>query len=201
MTAPGFPAAAHEALGDAQLRHNLRHATTRIRAKRAAVVSELPDWEELREAGAAIKDRALATLPEQLERLEAAVQEAGGVVHWARDGAGANSIVAGIAHAARRTRADQGQVARHRRDRLERRARRRGDRRGGDRPRGADRAARERQPVAHPRACDPQKPRRRSARCSSGRSRRARSSAPTRARSPRPRESTSARSSSPPRLP
>jgi L-lactate dehydrogenase complex protein LldF len=94
----GFPTAAREALGDAQLRHNLRHATTTIRAKRAAVVSELTDWEELREAGAAIKERALATLPEQLERLEAAVQRAGGTVHWARDAAEANAIVAGIAH-------------------------------------------------------------------------------------------------------
>ena len=103
MTARGFPANAREALGDAQLRHNLRHATTAIRAKRAAVVAELPDWEELREAGAAIKARALATLPEQLERLEAAVQHAGGTVHWARDGGEANAIVAGIAsrHGAR----------------------------------------------------------------------------------------------------
>jgi L-lactate dehydrogenase complex protein LldF len=96
--ASGFPARAREALGDAQLRHNLRHATTTIRAKRAAVVEELPDWEELREAGAAIKDRALATLPEQLERLEAAVERAGGTVHWARDAAEANGIVAAIAH-------------------------------------------------------------------------------------------------------
>src|SRR5262249_48927352 len=60
-------------------------------------VSELPDWSALRDAGAAIKARAMATLPEQLERLEASVQRAGGVVHWARDGAEANAIVAGIA--------------------------------------------------------------------------------------------------------
>jgi L-lactate dehydrogenase complex protein LldF len=93
----GFPAAAREALADSQLRHNLRHATTTIRAKRNAVVAELPDWEELREAGAAIKDRALATLPEQLERFEAAVEGAGGTVHWARDANEANQIVAGIA--------------------------------------------------------------------------------------------------------
>ena len=45
----------------------------------------------------------MATLPEQLERLEASVQRAGGVVHWARDAAEANAIVAGIAkdHGAR----------------------------------------------------------------------------------------------------
>jgi L-lactate dehydrogenase complex protein LldF len=98
-----FPEAARRALADAQLRRNLGKATTTIRAKRAGVVAELDDWEELRDAGAAIKARALATLPEQLERLEASVTRAGGVVHWARDGAEANAIVAGIArdHGAR----------------------------------------------------------------------------------------------------
>jgi L-lactate dehydrogenase complex protein LldF len=99
----GFPEAARAALGNAQLRRNLGKATTTIRAKRANVVSELPDWEALRDAGAAIKARAMATLPEQLERLEAAVTRAGGHVHWARDAAEANATVASIArgHGAR----------------------------------------------------------------------------------------------------
>jgi L-lactate dehydrogenase complex protein LldF len=95
----GFPAAAHETLQNAQLRRNLGKATTAIRVKRARVVAELPDWEALRDAGAAIKARAMATLPEQLERLEASVTRAGGVVHWARDGAEANAIVASVARA------------------------------------------------------------------------------------------------------
>ena len=88
-----------QALRDSQLRRNLRKATTTIRAKRAAVVGELPDWQELREAGRAIKDRTLSDLGPLLERLESAVGDAGGVVHWARDGDEACSIVAGIAHA------------------------------------------------------------------------------------------------------
>ena len=96
MTA-GFPAAARTALADAQLRRNLGKATTAIRVKRANAVAELDDWEALRDAGAAIKARAMATLPELLERLEASVTRAGGVVHWARDGAEANAIIAGIA--------------------------------------------------------------------------------------------------------
>ena len=58
-------------------------------------MAELPDWEALRDAGAAIKARAMATLPEQLERLEARVTAAGGDVHWARDAAEANALVAG----------------------------------------------------------------------------------------------------------
>src|SRR3954452_5688787 len=94
-----FPVAARRALADSQLRTNLGKATSTIRAKRAGVVAEVDDWEALREAGAAIKARAMATLPEQLERLEAAVTAAGGVVHWARDAAEANRIVAGIARA------------------------------------------------------------------------------------------------------
>ena len=80
-------------------------------------MAELPDWEALRDAGEAIKAHAMATLPEQLERLEAAVTRAGGVVHWARDGAEANAIVASIATRARHRRGHQGQVARDGRDR------------------------------------------------------------------------------------
>ncbi len=98
MKATGFPASARAQLGNAQQRRNLGKATGTIRAKRAAVVDELPDWQALRDAGSATKARAMATLPAQLERLEAAVTAAGGTVHWARDAAEANAIVAGIAH-------------------------------------------------------------------------------------------------------
>ena len=97
MSRDGFPAAAKLALVDAQMRRNVGAATTTIRAKRAAVVAEVPDWQELRDAGAAIKARAIATLPEQLERLDTEVAAAGGVVHWARDATEANAIVARIA--------------------------------------------------------------------------------------------------------
>jgi L-lactate dehydrogenase complex protein LldF len=95
----GFPRAARAALGDSQLRRNLGHATTTIRDKRARVVGEVPDWEALRDAGAEIKDRALRHLDVHLERLEEAVQRAGGTVHWARDGAEAAAVVAEVARA------------------------------------------------------------------------------------------------------
>ena len=94
--AESFAHAAPEALANAQLRSNLRAATTSIRARRAGVVAEVADWEELREAGAAIKDDALGRLAEQLVELEQAVLHAGGVVHWARDAAEANEIVTGL---------------------------------------------------------------------------------------------------------
>jgi L-lactate utilization protein LutB len=67
---PAFPAAAREALADTQLRHNLAHATHTIRDKRAKVVAEVEDWEELRLAGALAKDAALLDLEHQLVRLE-----------------------------------------------------------------------------------------------------------------------------------
>ena len=93
---PPFPKAAREALQDGQLRTNLRRATTTIREKRARVVEERDDWEELRLAGAAIKDEVMRDLPALLEQLESNVAAAGGVVHWARDAAEANAIVARI---------------------------------------------------------------------------------------------------------
>ena len=68
-----FQSAAKVSLADAQLRRNIGKATTLIRAKRERAVAELPDWEALRDAGEAIKAHTMATLPEQLERLEAAV--------------------------------------------------------------------------------------------------------------------------------
>jgi L-lactate dehydrogenase complex protein LldF len=97
---PPFPEAARAALADGQLRANLGRATKTIRTKRAAVVAERGDWEELRLAGAALKDEVLRDLPALLERFEARVTAAGGTVHWARDAAEANAIVAAIARAA-----------------------------------------------------------------------------------------------------
>ncbi len=94
---PPFPEAAARALGDTQLRQNLAHATGTIRAKRAKVVGEVGEWEELRLAGAAIKDNMLRRLDEHLVELETSLTARGAVVHWARDAAEACDIVAEIA--------------------------------------------------------------------------------------------------------
>ncbi|HYO32704.1 MAG TPA: lactate utilization protein B [Nocardioidaceae bacterium] len=93
---PAFPEAARAALADTQLRRNLAHATTTIRAKRAAVVGEVDNWEELRLAGAAIKDDVLVHLDEYLVELEQSLQAQGAVVHWARDATEACALVADI---------------------------------------------------------------------------------------------------------
>ena len=94
---PTFEESAKESLDDAQLRRNLGKATQTIRRKRTVAVEEMPDWEELREAGRALKERVLRHLDEYLLQLEESVTRAGGKVHWARDADEANRVVAGIA--------------------------------------------------------------------------------------------------------
>jgi L-lactate dehydrogenase complex protein LldF len=94
-----FPDAARDALRDGQLRANLGHATSTIRAKRAAVVGEVPDWAQLREAGRALKAATMARLDEHLLALEEQVTARGGTVHWARDANEANEIVTRLVRA------------------------------------------------------------------------------------------------------
>jgi L-lactate dehydrogenase complex protein LldF len=94
--APTFPIAAHDNLANTQLRHNVRNATEIIRNRRNTMVAELSDWEELREAGRAIKAHTLRHLDSYLEEFERNVIQAGGHVHWARDADEANQIVLDI---------------------------------------------------------------------------------------------------------
>jgi L-lactate dehydrogenase complex protein LldF len=94
-----FRAAARAALANPQLRRNLAVATRTIRERRAEVVGERPDWEDLREAGRALKRRVLRHLDEHLVQFEAAVESAGGTVHWARDGEEAGALIAGLVQA------------------------------------------------------------------------------------------------------
>jgi L-lactate dehydrogenase complex protein LldF len=91
-----FPTAARGALRDTQLRRNLALATGTIRRRRAQVVGERADWEELREAGRTLKRRVLRHLDDYLVQFEAAVTAAGGHVHWARDAEEAGRVVAEI---------------------------------------------------------------------------------------------------------
>ncbi len=94
--AEDFPVAAKKLLQNTQLRDNLRHATDVIRGKRAKVVEELPDWEELRSAAHEVKEHALRHLGFYLEQFEQKCVQAGGQVHWARDAGEANRIITGI---------------------------------------------------------------------------------------------------------
>jgi len=88
--------AARSVMGDTQLRKNVRHATDVIQAKRARVVNEMPDWQELREAGKQIRQHTMENLDFYLEEFERNCTKAGGVVHWARDAAEARQIIVGL---------------------------------------------------------------------------------------------------------
>ncbi|MEV6118779.1 LutB/LldF family L-lactate oxidation iron-sulfur protein [Streptomyces sp. NPDC052109] len=90
---PKFPTAAESATRDEQLRANVRRATHTIRAKRAVLAAERPDWQDLRDSAAALKDEVLHHLDTYLEQLEANVTAAGGTVHWAENADEANRIV------------------------------------------------------------------------------------------------------------
>ena len=94
--ARAFPVAAKEALGNAQMRRNVHHATDVIRGKRALRVEEMPDWEQLRETASAIKQHTLAHLDFYLEEFARNCERAGGKVHWARDADEANAIAVKI---------------------------------------------------------------------------------------------------------
>ncbi|MGH9583941.1 MAG: LUD domain-containing protein, partial [Bryobacteraceae bacterium] len=97
--APDFAQAAKSLVANTHIRHNVRHATDVIRAKRAKVVAEVPEWEQLRESGRQIKEHTLRYLVAYLEQFESAVVRAGGQVHWARDADEANRIIVDIIRA------------------------------------------------------------------------------------------------------
>ena len=100
---PPFPENARRAVNDAQLRRNIRNATTTIRKRRQSVVDETPDWQQLRAAGAAIKDEVLLHLDQYLGQFEAAATSRGAHVHWARDADEANALVASLVKATGQT--------------------------------------------------------------------------------------------------
>jgi L-lactate dehydrogenase complex protein LldF len=90
---PPFPDAAKTQLAKAEQRATLSRVTHQIRDKRAFVVDERDDWQELRLAGEAIKNRTLRHLDTYLVQAEAALTAAGVNVHWAVDADHANRII------------------------------------------------------------------------------------------------------------
>ncbi len=127
---PDFPENAKSAVDDSQLRRNVRKATATIRERRAGLVAETPDWQELREAGAAIKDDVLHHLDAYLEEFERNATGRGAHVHWARDATEACAIVTDLVKATGARRGHQGQVDGH----------------PGDRPREVPRKRRDHRP-------------------------------------------------------
>ena len=91
--APPFPQAVLPVLRNPQLRKNVAHAIDVIQAKRASLVAEKTDWQELRSAASAIRTHALENLGTYLEQFETRCTAAGGTVHWAADAAQARQII------------------------------------------------------------------------------------------------------------
>jgi L-lactate dehydrogenase complex protein LldF len=91
-----FPEAARDLLQNSQTRKNVQHATNVIQAKRNKVVAELPDWEDLREAGAQIRAHTLRHLDHYLTLFEENCTRAGGHVHWASNADDARRIILGL---------------------------------------------------------------------------------------------------------
>lgn len=75
----------------------VQQATSRFVSGRAARVAELPQWEQLRQAGSDIRMHTIEHMDVYLARLEERVTAAGGTVHWAETAEEARGIVIQIA--------------------------------------------------------------------------------------------------------
>ncbi|GBC61145.1 iron-sulfur cluster-binding protein [Desulfonema ishimotonii] len=85
-----------DALGNSQLRKNLKFAMTALAEKRRAIFTDKARFEEMRTTVNAIRKRSLSKLPELLDRLEKKCTENGIIVHWAETTAEANDTVLSI---------------------------------------------------------------------------------------------------------
>ncbi|ABC22213.1 iron-sulfur cluster binding protein [Rhodospirillum rubrum F11] len=100
-TAPlAFTGKARVALNDPRLRANFRRAMDGLMSKRAAQFADADEWRTLRARGAEARARALAKLPDLLERLERRCAENAITVHWAETTGQANAIVLDLLTAA-----------------------------------------------------------------------------------------------------
>ena len=94
-----FKAASGQAIRDETLRRALRQVGGGFNDARLDAIEEVGEdvWESWREEARRIKIHALDNLDYYLELLHERVTQAGGQVHFARDAAQANEIVAEIA--------------------------------------------------------------------------------------------------------
>src|SRR3989440_9859298 len=99
-TSHSFPANARAGLADPILQQALGLARTGFPQRRLEAIARLPEFEELREEGRAIKDHVLAYLDFYLELYEQNVTAAGGRVHWARTAEEARAAILDICRAA-----------------------------------------------------------------------------------------------------
>jgi L-lactate dehydrogenase complex protein LldF len=92
-----FKARAHEKMNDAQLQANLAKMQGKFVGKRRAAITELDDFEGTRDAGRAIRQRALDDLDVWLAMFEENATRRGAKVLWAETPADVNALVIEIA--------------------------------------------------------------------------------------------------------
>src|SRR5688572_8035014 len=97
ITSMHFKARAGEKLADVKLQAALKKLQTNFVRGRADRVAELDNFEAIREAGAAIRERALENLDFHLAEFERNATASGAVVHWAETAEDVNRIVCEIA--------------------------------------------------------------------------------------------------------
>lgn len=95
-TGQDFQQASHQALSDFALQTALARAKSGFIDKRLRAVSAMPEFEDLCEQAAHIKDHALEHLDFYLEQYEQKVVDSGGKVHWAQDSDAACKIIVQI---------------------------------------------------------------------------------------------------------
>ncbi len=86
-----------ERIHDPQLRGNIARATRTSLVKRAAVVDDYPDWENMRDATHDIKRHVMENVGSYLAQFERNAAAAGAQVHFAADAGDASRLVCEIA--------------------------------------------------------------------------------------------------------
>ena len=97
LTSHQFKQRSREKLSDANLQAALKKLQGNFVKGRADRIAELPDFPAMRDAAAAIRDRAVRNLDAYLEEFERNATARGAVVHWAETAADVNRIVCGLA--------------------------------------------------------------------------------------------------------
>jgi L-lactate dehydrogenase complex protein LldF len=82
-----------KSLKDERLKRALKNALPHFRENRKKALSEIENWESLREEASGIKEMTLNNLSYYLDILEKKIEERGGVVHRAKDGREAREII------------------------------------------------------------------------------------------------------------
>ncbi len=94
-----FREGALKALGRPEQREALERALELSLKRRASAISEVPNWEALRDRARSIKEKALAGLDGYLETIREKVEARGGTVHFASDAEEARKTIGEIAGA------------------------------------------------------------------------------------------------------